>query len=68
MGDIEVGTCDVCSKEQVPVSRTYYEYDAKCECCNDAMSNHFEIVWTCKDCEPKAPESIKLMMKPNKVR
>lgn len=32
MGDIEFAKCDVCGQE-APVSRKYYYYDVKCDCC-----------------------------------
>lgn len=53
MGDIEVGTCMVCSKENVQLRRTYFNYPIKCEC---HSPNHFEIVRHCKDCEAEVPE------------
>lgn len=63
MGDVEFAKCDICKNED-HVSRKYYYYDIKCDCCNGKDDNHFEIVRYCKDCLPKPPYNIKLMYKP----
>lgn len=57
MGDIEFGKCDVCGEDKT-LSRKYYYYDVKCDCCNRKDSPHFEIVRYCSNCEPKPPKRI----------
>lgn len=64
-GDIEIGTCEVCNKPQVPLDRTYYRYNnIDCDCCG-GESGHFEFVKTCKDCEPIPPRKISVIIKPD---
>ena len=63
MGDIEYGTCDQCNAE-APVTRTYFHYDIKCDCCNSKNDYHFEIVRTCQNCDPKPPKSLRVFMEP----
>lgn len=63
MGDIEFAKCDVCGQE-AHVSRKYYYYDIKCDCCNSKDSPHFEIVRYCEKCKPKPPRTISLLLKP----
>jgi len=63
MGDIEYGNCDICNI-QAPLTRKYYRYDIKCDCCNGKNDNHFEIVRYCASCEPKPPQTLKVVMKP----
>jgi len=58
--EIEYGTCDICGKDR-PLSRKYYKYDIKCDCCNDKDDDHFEIVRHCNKCEPKPPRTIKVV-------
>ena len=58
MGDVEFGTCDMCKKGAMAVSRMYYHYDIKCNCCNGKNDNHFEIVRYCSECTPKPPLNI----------
>lgn len=62
-GDVESGTCAVCSKEG-PIDRKYYYYDIVCECCNNKDDEHFEIVYHCKDCKPKPPSNVNCIMQP----
>lgn len=64
--DIELGICDVC-KEQSQLSRKYYYYDVKCDCCGSKEGNHFQCVRHCANCEPKAPEKITIYLKPIKL-
>lgn len=52
MGDAEQGTCSVCKKESNGISRKYFRYEVKCECCSPT---HFEIVYHCTNCVPKEP-------------
>lgn len=59
-GDAEFGYCDIC-KEQDFVTRKYYNYDIKCECCGN---RHFEIVYHCPNCTPSPPKQITVTVKP----
>ena len=59
MGEIEFGRCEICGKE-APLSRKYYYYDIKCECCSP---KHFVYIAHCKDCIPKPPREIKVILK-----
>lgn len=61
MGEMNIGTCQVCGKENVPLNRKYYHYGIKCECCSP---EHFEMVEHCKDCIPKPPKKIKVSLRP----
>jgi hypothetical protein len=61
--DFELGVCDIC-KTEANVSRTYYYYDIKCDCCNTKDDPHFEVVRTCIDCDPKPPLSLRVIMEP----
>ena len=61
MQSAELGTCSICRKEHVLVTRKYYHYNIPCECCNGNL--HFEIVWYCKDCIPKPPYKMTAQMK-----
>ena len=61
MNSIEVGTCDICQKEGIELSRKYYHYDVQCEC---HSPNHFEFVRHCKDCKPSPPARTTVTMKP----
>ncbi len=63
-GDIEVGICDVCKQERVPLSRKYYYYEVKCDCCNRKEDNHFQIVRYCSNCTPKPQPNITVHIKP----
>lgn len=64
MGEIEVGTCSICSTKQVTLSRKYYYYDLDCSCCNG--DKHFHIVRYCENCEPKPPTAIWPTLHPEK--
>jgi len=64
MGEIEIGTCTVCQKENVPVVRTYYRYDIKCDCCNGKDDDHFEIAVHCSECTPKPPRRVSVSIQP----
>jgi len=61
--EIEYGNCDMCNM-QAPLSRKYYKYDIKCECCNNKDDDHFEIVRYCSECKPKPLGSIKVVIAP----
>lgn len=60
----EIGTCDVCGRENVPLARKYYNYDIKCAC---HSPNHFEIVFYCKNCEPKEPEETTIQFRDERI-
>ena len=57
MGDIEVGTCTICRKENVQLNRKYYRYDIKCIC---HSPQHFEIVYYCNNCTPIEPKETRI--------
>lgn len=59
-GDIGFGKCDICLKPG-ELSRKYYYYDIKCECCS---GDHFEIVHYCKNCKPKPPDKTTIYIQP----
>jgi len=63
MGDIEHGTCDVCGT-QADLSRKYYRYPVKCDCCNGKNDNHFEYVSYCQDCTPLPLRKITVHLEP----
>jgi hypothetical protein len=58
--EVEYGKCEYCGKTGV-LSRTYFHYDLKCEC---HSPNHFEIVYHCVSCLPKAPIRTTVYIKP----
>ena len=60
MGDMLFGKCEVCGKENVPLSRKYFYYDIACEC---HSPRHFVCVGHCKECKPKPPREIKVVYK-----
>lgn len=67
MGEIELGTCAICNKENTQVLREYYFYDIKCECCmvtHEGKRVHAEYINHCIDCEPKPPRKIIFEAKP----
>ena len=59
-GACEVGRCQVCGRENVPLQRTYYNYDIPCECCGPA---HFVMVRHCSNCTPQEPMYSKVEFK-----
>ena len=64
-GEIELGTCDVCHKKEVAVSRKYYKYPIPCNCCNKlGTPPHFEIVRYCKNCIPHSPLRVSALVMP----
>lgn len=62
-GFIEVDKCDICLQVTY-VTRKYYYYNIKCDCCNDKDSPHFEIVKYCKNCIPKSKNKITVYIDP----
>ena len=59
-GEVEVGRCECCGKENVPLTRTYFRYPFECEC---HSPEHFILVRHCEDCEPKEPRETKVVLK-----
>lgn len=59
-GEMMVGKCEVCGKENVALERTYFRYDIPCECHGPS---HFICVDHCKDCVPKEPRESKVTLK-----
>lgn len=60
-GEVMVGKCDICGKENVELERKYYYYNIKCEC---HSPQHFEIVDHCKACIPKPPKKTTIYIEP----
>lgn len=60
MGEIEVGTCECCGKENVNLMRKYFYYPIKCECCSP---EHFVLIRHCGECEPTEPRETKIILK-----
>ena len=58
-GNLEFGTCDVCGRENY-LTRTYWNYNIKCEC---HSSQHFEMSMHCSTCIPKEPYLTKVTFK-----
>lgn len=57
------GGCDCCGKQNMILTRKYFHYDVKCDCCGGAAKNyHFEIVDHCSDCTPRAPSRIRITL------
>ena len=57
MGDIEVGKCEVCDKDNVQLFRTYINFPfIECKCHN----THSILIRHCVDCVPKVPDETKL--------
>ena len=63
IGNKELGGCSICGEKNTIVSRKYYYYDIKCDCCRD---KHSEIVWYCDKCEDKVkpPKKVTVTIKP----
>ena len=51
--DMIIGSCDICGKENVNLSKKIYHYPIKCQCHTPL---HFEVVYHCEDCQPVEPE------------
>jgi hypothetical protein len=64
MGEIEFGKCPYCNRE-MPLQRKYFYYNINSEC---HSSQHFEIVWHCKDCTPKEPKETRVTFKTEKIK
>lgn len=59
-GEMEIGTCQCCGKQNVPLERTYFRYPIKCECC---APEHFDLIRHCKDCKPNEPRETRVVLK-----
>ena len=59
-GEIEVGRCECCGKDNVPLERTYFRYPFECEC---HSPEHFILVRHCEDCDPIEPRETKVVFK-----
>lgn len=56
-----IGSCEVCKKENVNLTRTYFHYDnIKCSC---HSPNHFIIIEHCDTCVPVEPDETKIHIK-----
>ena len=64
MGDVEIGTCDICMLNNTELSRKYYYYDIECECC---VGKHSAYCKYCKNCSPEEPEETKIYIKTAKL-
>jgi hypothetical protein len=62
--DQEIGTCNVCRKDNVILQREYFHYNIICEC---HSPNHFVIVFHCKDCEPTEPDATNIQLKTSEL-
>jgi len=56
-----IGSCEVCKKENIYLTRTYFHYDnVKCSC---HSPNHFIIIEHCDTCVPVEPNETKIHIK-----
>ena len=58
--EIEIGKCECCGKDNVPLNRTYFRYPFQCEC---HSPEHFILIRHCDDCEPIEPKETKVVLK-----
>ena len=59
MGDIEIGKCEVCGKDDVQLLRDYYSFPhIKCSCHN----LHSIVVRHCRDCKPVWPQETTVVL------
>lgn len=63
--EIEIGRCECCGKENVPLTRTYFRYPFKCEC---HSPEHFVLIRHCEDCEPKEPRETRITLKTEDIK
>ncbi len=63
MSEHEFEKCDICKVKAI-LSRKYYRYNIKCDCCNRKKDFHFEIVKHCTDCLPYPPKRISVVLEP----
>ena len=64
-GEIEVGRCECCGKDNIPLERTYFRYPFECEC---HSPEHFILVRHCEDCEPTEPRETKVVLKTDDLK
>ena len=64
-GEIEVGRCECCGKDNIPLERTYFRYPFECEC---HSPEHFILVRHCQDCEPTEPRETKVVLKTDDLK
>lgn len=65
MGDIEVGKCEVCGKEEVQLHRTYINFPfVECKCHN----THSILIRHCANCTATIPEETKLEIGVDQLR
>jgi hypothetical protein len=59
--DCEVGRCEVCQRDDVPLRHKYYHYDINCSC---HVGKHVELVRYCDRCTPTIPRGTYVVMRP----
>lgn len=59
-GEMEIGKCECCGKDNVPLERTYFRYPFMCEC---HSPEHFVLIRHCEDCEPTEPKETRITLK-----
>lgn len=65
MGDIEVGKCECCGKENVQLLRAYITFPlVECECHN----HHSICIRCCPTCKPKVPAETTLTISVTNLR
>lgn len=65
MGEIEIGTCECCGKQNTALTRKYFRYPFRCEC---HSPEHFILIRHCEDCEPEEPQETKVCLKTKDLR
>jgi len=65
MNEGAIGTCDICGKENVPLTRTDYKYEIKCEC---HSPYHLVTIFHCAACVLKEPETTRIKIKTSELR
>lgn len=63
MSDMEFGKCEVCGKDNVPLFRTYFNYDIPGIKCTCHSPNHFVVIRHCCDCKATEPQYTKMEFK-----
>ena len=58
MGEMEIGRCEICGEESVPLNRIYYRFpNIKCACHSPC---HFILIRYCDKCTPHPPRETKV--------
>lgn len=66
MGEVEIGVCEVCGRQNVALNRKYYDYpDVKCTC---HSPHHFDLVRYCDRCEPQQPTYTRIEVRTDSLR